>query len=188
MYLDRVVDFLKTVPNSSISTDGKELSCACPWCDMDLNNPHSHHLSILIDVDPGQTMAYHCFRSSCQEFRNQGNDGTGCRHQGYGRIKFRLEHCRRDTQARYWCVSCRFVFSCCFLIRNVAEKTLCPCWFYSIGFHAPSLRFILRRKNDKHSSRVKGSVLLVTRRRIAGRAMREISRYRVCPVPEQFLE
>ena len=67
MYLDRVVDFLKTVPNSSISTDGKELSCACPWCDMDLNNPHSHHLSILIDVDPGQTMVYHCFRSSCQE-------------------------------------------------------------------------------------------------------------------------
>lgn len=67
MYLNRVVDFLKTLPNFSMSADGKEISCACPWCDFDLSNPHSHHMSVKIDVEPGEVMVYHCFRSSCQE-------------------------------------------------------------------------------------------------------------------------
>lgn len=67
MYLERVVDFLKTVPNASMSTDSKELYCACPWCDFNLSSPNAHHLAIRIDVEEGETMVYHCFRASCQE-------------------------------------------------------------------------------------------------------------------------
>ena len=70
MYLTKVVDFLKTMPNFSMSTDGKEIYCACPWCDFDLSNPRSHHMAVKIDVEPNETMVYHCFRSSLPRIRH----------------------------------------------------------------------------------------------------------------------
>ena len=63
MRLEKVCDFLKTQPRYRDS--GSQVMLKCWICNDSGKNDKPGNMSIKIDVEPGEPMVYHCFRSAC---------------------------------------------------------------------------------------------------------------------------
>lgn len=63
MKLPGVCEFLESLPGAISSTNGSQVMVPCFECDgPDSSRPH---LSIKLDVEPGEPMLFRCFRASC---------------------------------------------------------------------------------------------------------------------------
>lgn len=66
MKLERVCLFLATQPRYNINGEETQIQCACWKCGEDTTKNKPGNMSVKIEVQPGESMAYHCFRAECQ--------------------------------------------------------------------------------------------------------------------------
>lgn len=64
MRIESVCSFLETVPRYKPNGDETQVMVKCPFCGDSTKSDHPH-LSIKVDVEPGEPMMYKCFRAVC---------------------------------------------------------------------------------------------------------------------------
>lgn len=63
--INRVLDFLKSLPYRKISSDGTQLTCRCPFCGDSRKDPTHVNFSIKIGIKDREPFLYKCFRADC---------------------------------------------------------------------------------------------------------------------------
>lgn len=66
MRLERVCNFLETVPRYRISGDGTQAQIQCPYCGDSHKSDHGH-FSVKLEIEPKEPMMFRCFRADCMK-------------------------------------------------------------------------------------------------------------------------